>query len=204
VVIRKGEDWGINAPLAADGVVVNSDAAVGVLVADCRRAGQPVPPIGLLGGDLWKAFGEPDGGIERLRGPNARTVDCDLGVAQVDGQTRFFVAHAVVRNGWWRGRVVAIMNSEWMGGWRVVPRAHPNDGKLDVVDGNPAFGQRWIARKRLPFGDHLPHPELAVRRASTLELDLVRPAHVWLDGVDVGRAGSVSVQLEPDALTLVF
>lgn len=204
MTIRKGEDWGVNASLPEHGVVVSSDAEAAAVVEEFRGDGRPVPPLGIIGGDLWKAFGEPRGGLERLRGPDARTVDIDLGIAVVDGEPHYFVAHVIARNGWWRGRVVAVMNSEWLGAWRVVPRAHPNDGKLEIVDGNPDVGQRWIARKLLPLGDHLPHPDLSVRRSSAAEFELRPAAHVWLDGVDVGRARSLSVRLEADALTMVF
>ena len=40
---------------------------------------------------------------------------------------------------WWRGRVVAAMNAEFLGPWDVAPRAHPGDGLLDVLDVSPAM-----------------------------------------------------------------
>ena len=204
MTIRKGEDWGFDAPLPADGVIVATDAQARSVVEEHRRANREIPPLGLLGGDLWKALGAPTGGVDRLRSAAARTVPIDLGVAVVDGRMLWFVSHLFVKNSWWRGRVIAVMNTEFRGDWRVVSRAHPNDGVLDVVDGNPGLGQRWLARRRLQSGDHLPHPQLQLSRVRSVQFELKSPTHVWLDGIDVGRASQVSLRVEEDALTVVF
>ena len=53
-----------------------------------------------------------------------------------DGRRLTAVAHVVARGGgpWWRGPIVAVMNADRLGRWDVAPRAHPNDGRLDVVE----------------------------------------------------------------------
>ena len=130
------------------------------------------------------------------------TLTC-VGVALVDGTLHWFVAHAVVRRSWWRGRVVAAMNAEFVGRWDVAPRSHPNDGKLDVLDGDLGIGDRLKARSRLPLGTHVPHPDITERRVEHLALDLAQPTPVWLDGVAVGAARNLLLRVEPDALTVV-
>jgi diacylglycerol kinase family enzyme len=123
----------------------------------------------------------------------------------VDGVQHWFVAHLVARRSWWRGRIVAAMNAEFLGAWDVAPRAHPGDGLLDVLDVSAAMplADRFRARRRLPGGGHLPHPAVAVQRRPAVQVDLDGPTPVWLDGEQVGRARRLSVRVEPDALTCV-
>jgi diacylglycerol kinase family enzyme len=132
-------------------------------------------------------------------------VPVDLGAALIDGRLHWFVAHLVARHGWWRGRLVAAMNAEHLGAWDVAPRAHPGDGFLDVVDVSPSFGvgDRLKARSRVRSGTHVPHPLIAERRVPAAQFDLAPPLDVWLDGVRIGPAHSLSVRLEPDALICV-
>jgi hypothetical protein len=204
VTIRKGEAWGEVGGLPDGGVVVRSDAEARRVVTEARRAGRPLPPVGLLGGDLCRTLGGR-GDEARLRGDGAARLPVDVGSVLVDGVQHWFVAHLVVRRSWWRGRIVAAMNAEFVGAWDVAPRAHPDDGLLDVLDVSPAMPltDRVTARRRLPSGGHLPHPAIAVSRRPAVQFDLDRPTPVWLDGEPVGEARRLSVRLEPDALVCV-
>ena len=204
MTVRKGEAWGESGGLPAEGVIVGSDAEARVVVTEARRAGEPVPPLGLVGGDLCRTLGGR-GDVARLRSDDAVRVPVDLGSVLVDGRQHWFVAHLVARRGWWRGRIVAAMNAEFLGRWDVAPRAHPGDGVLDVleVDDRMGVGDRWRARSRLGTGSHLPHPAIAVSRRSAVQVDLDRPTPVWLDGERVDEARRLSVRVEPDALVCV-
>lgn len=202
MTVRKGEAWGEAGALPADGVLVRSDREAREVVEAARRRNEPVPTLGLLGGDLCRTLGGR-GDEDRLRSEQATRASVDLGEVLVDGKIHWFVAHLVARRSWWRGRTVAAMNAQWLGTWDVAPRAHPGDGLLDVVDGDLALGQRLKARRRLPTGTHLPHPDLRVRRAAALQLDLRPALDVWLDGQRVGRARTLSIRVEPDALQVV-
>jgi hypothetical protein len=204
VTLRRGEAWGEAGGLPAGGVVVGSDAEARAVVEAARRAGDPVPALGLVGGDLCRTLGGR-GDRGRIEGGGGVRVPVDLGSALVDGRHHWFVAHLVARRSWWRGRVVAVMNAEFLGPWDVAPRAHPGDGLLDVLDAAPSLrlGDRWKARRRLPTGAHLPHPAIAVARRAAVQIDLDRPTPVWLDGEPVGEARNLSVRLEPDALVCV-
>jgi hypothetical protein len=202
VTIERGEAWGVPGVLPPDGVVVRSDAEARAVVTSARRAGEPVPPLGLLGGDLCRALGGT-GDDARLRSGAGVVLPVDLGAVLVDGRLHWFVAHLVARRSWWRGRVVAVMNAQHLGHWDVAPRGHPNDGRVDVLDGDLPLGQRWQARRRLPLGTHVPHPNIAERHVSAVQLDLAAGTHVWLDGEDLGTARTLAVRVEPDALTCV-
>ena len=129
----------------------------------------------------------------------------DLGSVLVDGRQHWFVAHLVARRGWWRGRIVAAMNAEFLGPWDVAPRAHPGDGLLDVLDVAPAMSltDRWAARSRLRSGGHVPHPAIASAAGPRCRSSSTAPTPVWLDGERVGDARRLSVRVEPDALVCV-
>jgi hypothetical protein len=217
VTIRKGEAWGELQPLPDGTVFVRDDAAARRVVEAARRAGRPVPPLGFAGGDLFRTMGgrrdraaiEPaeHGGVRLRRGPDGSegqvtVAPVDLGSVLIDGRQHWFVAHVVARRSWWRGRIVAAMNAEFLGAWDVAPRGHPNDGRLDVFDVDSALslGDRWKARRRLPAGTHVPHPAIRQERVPAVQVEFDRPTPVWLDGERVGEGRRLSIRLEPDAL----
>jgi diacylglycerol kinase family enzyme len=183
-------------------VVVSSDRQARAIITAARRASEPIPPLGLIGGDLCRTLGGT-GDEARLRSDAAMQLPVDLGAVLVDGRLHWFVAHLVARRGWWRGRVVAAMNAQFLGPWDVAPRGHPNDGRLDVFDADLPFDERLQVRSRLKAGTHVPHPRIAERHVSAVQLDLDRPTPVRLDGDDVGTARTLVVHVEPDALLCV-
>jgi YegS C-terminal NAD kinase beta sandwich-like domain len=201
VTIRKGEAWGHPGPLPDDGVVVASDHDAAEVIERARREGRPYPPLGLVGGDLCRTLGG-SGGAGRLRTHDAVTFPVDLGEALVDGRLRFFVAHLVARNRWWT-RAFVVMNAQWVGGLNLGPRAHPNDGLLDVYDARLGFSDVVKVRARARAGAHLPHPGIKERRVPAAQVGFDRPTTVWLDGVRLGPARHLSVRVDRDALTVV-
>jgi hypothetical protein len=201
VTIEKGKAWGAPGPLPEDGVVVRSDGEARAVLEDARRAGRPFPVLGVLGGDLCRTLGGP-GDEGRLRSERAVTFPVDLGEALVDGVLHLFVAHLVARDRLWRDVFVA-MNAQWRGPWNLGPRGHPNDGRLDTYRATLTLGDLPKVRARLHHGTHLPHPRIKERRAAAVQVELDRPLPVAVDGVAVGRGRRISVQVEPDALTVV-
>jgi len=207
VTVEKGVDWGTTGPAPDDLVVVHTDAEARAAVASARDAGRPLPALGLLGGDLARTLG---GGRPGGRGDDAARLresgslaTVDLGIATIDGVAHPFVAHLVARRSWWRGRVVAVMNAQFVGRWDVAPRAHPGDGRVDVLDGDLGPGDRWKARSRLPAGTHVPHPGIRQARAARWEATFDRPTPIRLDGELVATARHVEVTVEPDVLRVV-
>ncbi len=195
MTIRRGEDWGGAEPVPADAHVVDSDRAAGELAAAHRRTDTPIPPMVLTGGDLARTLG---GGRPAA---TARTrVAIDLGAVLVDGRLHWFVAHLVARRSWLRGRIVVAANAAFLGRWNIAPRAHPGDGRLDILDADPSLGDRWKARRRLPLGTHVPHPAIEVRRVEATQIELAKPTPVRIDGHDIGAARTLSIRVEPAAL----
>lgn len=190
VTIRPGEPWGREVARPDDLVEVTSDAAL------ARRAGLPTA---VRGGDLFRSLGSP-----RPRG-RMQLVDVDGLRVVVDGVEHTAVAHVVMRRSWWRGRVVAVMNVDHLGAWNVAPRAHPNDGRFDVVevDAGMSLRDRWAARRRLPGGDHVPHPDIVTARRASHSWRFDRPMRVEVDGVAVGPGRAVDVEIVPDRFAVL-
>jgi hypothetical protein len=201
VTIEKGSPYGRPEPLSDRGVVVASDAEGRGALEAARREHRPFPPLGLLGGDLWRTLGGTSTDADRLWSSDAVTFRVDLGEVLLDGVLHLFVAHLVARNRWWT-RVVAGMNAQWIGRWNAGPRAHPGDGLLDVSDARLPLDQVLAVRSRLAHGAHLPHPGILEHRAPAVQVELERPLPVWLDGQRRPPARTLAMRVQPDALTV--
>jgi hypothetical protein len=190
MTIRKGEDWGEVVAAPRDLVDVTSDAALAARLAlgDDR-------PLRIRGGDLLATVGSPASGTA------VRRLPIDVLRVDADGTIVRAVAHVVVRRSWWRGPLLAVMNVDRLGRWDVAPRAHPNDGRADVVEVDAAMGARarWQASKRLPSGTHVPHPQVHTRRITAATWSFEQPLRLWVDGVDRGTVRELGVTVEPDA-----
>jgi diacylglycerol kinase family enzyme len=95
------------------------------------------------------------------------------------------------------------MNAAFLGRWNVAPRAHPGDGRLDVLEARLPFADRVKAWRRLPTGTHVPHPDIRERRLRSAEWRFDPPVTVWIDGEPVGRCRHLVIGVEPDRLEVV-
>ncbi len=223
MTVRRGEDWGEPGALADGCPLFAEDSAAARFVRD-RLAehqtadgrvldGGPTIEIGLLGGDLHASLGSPRHSERDLRAGSGTRFTVDLGMVRGElvGGGEFeecFLAHLVAmerrRVGTlFSARTVVVMNATHRGDKDLGPRAHPNDGLLDVTDGQLLWAERMRARKRMRTGSHLPHPMLATSRARTIEFRFSRPAALEVDGRPVGSATEMSVRCVPDALVVV-
>lgn len=213
-----GADYGEAGEIPPGAVAADSDAAAGRIVAEARRANRAIPPVVLTGGDLARTLGVATGGDE-ARDPGVETgqragtarsaaprdstgfrVEVDVGAALVNGRLHWFVAHLVARRSWWRGRLLVAANASFIGRWNAAPRSHPGDGRLDVFDADPPLMVRLAARRRLLSGTHVPHPRITQRRIAASQYDLEPDLDVYLDGVRLDRARTLSLRVEAGAL----
>lgn len=191
MTIQKGEPWGEAVARPTDLDIAGSDAALAVSIER-----DPGGDHAVTAGDLHRTLGSPTLGERRvLRLP------IDVVHVETDRSRHLAVAHVVIRRRWWRGRVVVVSNVDHLGEWNVAPRAHPNDGRLDLLDVDPAMPlrARLQARRRLHAGLHVPHPQIDVRRITEWEWNDPAGAGVWVDGIAIGKRTWVSVSVEPDA-----
>lgn len=194
MTIRKGEPWGEPVARPADLVRYGSDAELAAALAT-----DPHRPAGVTAGDLHRALGSPPDRSDMQRLP------IDAMDVEVDGGRVHAVASVVARRSWWRGPIVVVTNVGHLGEWNVAPRAHPNDGRLDVVvvDAAMTLRERWQARSRLRTGTHVPHPRIAVRTTTEVDEMFDRPLRVAVDGRDVGSSRRLRVAVVPDAHSVV-
>ncbi len=209
MTIRRGRSWGEPATLPTGAVMCHSDAETAATLGSAhdllaRHSPEQRPTVGLLGGDLFRTLGGQPG-APRWESGDAMAFPIDVMAIDLDGEPMLGVAHVVCRSGrWWAGPTLVAMNAAFVGEWYLGPRAHPNDGLVDVTEGQLAWAQRARGRRRMTSGSHLPHPDLAEARVSTLERSFDRPRRVWVDGVEVGPVSRLAVRVLPDACTVVI
>ncbi len=198
MTIRRGEAWGEAVAVPAGLTIVTTDVALHDVVTAARTAGAPVPPVGLGGGDLARTVA---GGGEDQFTTSATRVTLDLLRVTADGHSAWSTSHVVARRSWWRGEVLLAMTAQYLDGRDVAPRSHPNDGKVDLLRVDPAmpWRVRRQAARRARTGTHLPHPQLRAWQTASIEIDFVRPLHLWVDDRRWRTASSVHVTVEPDA-----
>lgn len=209
MTIRRGEPWGEAAPLPHGSPIASSNSELRTEITAQHSGLRSSGPIGVTGGDLWRVVGAPGGGTRRLHSDQAHTASIDLIEVTADGDRLWACVGVIARTSWWRGPVVAVMNAELVGQWRVAPAAHPNDGRLHVLAtglSGPSLSlrERMLARTRLRSGTHIPHPAISMRRVADAEFRFERPVTLWLDGEQVGRCRELSVAVVPDGAEIVF
>lgn len=205
MTIRRGEPWGERVPSPELLRVAPTDRDARNWVLARRADGRAVEPLGLGGGDLARTFGGGQPG--RFPGEVTRA-PVDLLRIEVEGSTTWAVAHVVARRSWWCGEVFFAMNAQYLTpreqSYDVAPRSHPNDGRVDVLRVAAAMPlrARRQALQRARTGTHLPHPQLTTAQASSFTATFDRPLVVWVDGVRWTTAATLTVTVEPDALTV--
>lgn len=199
MTIKRRESWGTVGAVPPEIVWCETDRDICAAVVAGTR------PVGVAGGDLARTLG--------VAGRGESGIEVGLDLIEVEyvcagrSQTTWAVAHCVARSslwrgGWWRGPIVAVMNAQFVNEFDVAPRGHPNDGRMEsiVVDGAMTIRQRWSARRRLPRGEHVPHP--AIRSSSITETAGSSRSILVVDGHRIGPVDRWSARLHPDRATV--
>lgn len=215
MTIEKGEPWGSTFDDEPPALTAVDDADLARL-ADQHSSPGKGPTIVVGSGDVASTIGAesvllaPDQSAARHH-----RYPMDLGSVSLGNRpghaelTVPFVAHVLGSRpaSWWPEPLqwpeLIVMNTPLAKGMRLGPRAHPNDGKLDITVGSLPWRERAEAKRRALTGSHLPHPRLDVRRRIADEFSPDRPLRVSVDGVDHGRWSWLSVRVLPDAFFLV-
>ena len=210
MTIEKGREWGEPHRVGARVVTAEDDADLAAKVDTSRRSDAIGVLFTVVSGDLAASLGHGDERVGGHGSANPMVYPMDLGVVEV-GRTagvvdaRFpFVAHVMGRRRRWAWPEFVAMNAPLVGGLRLGPRAHPNDGLLDITVGRLPWSQVREARRRARTGTHLPHPALTVSRSPAREYQTATPLRVAVDGADGGTWTWLRVVVEPDAFRLVL
>ena len=204
MTIEPGKAWGRAVPRPPDLEIVHGDAELAAAISLRRER-----PIAVASGDLARTIGVGQGGggsIATRQTINEFPVDL-LEVHLDDARDPIIAcAHVIAREPWYRahwlrGRILVVMNAEFIGEWDIAPRGHPNDGRAEVVEveSSMSLRDRLAARRRLPTGAHVPHPHIATRSIRTGTWTFERPLEVLADGRRIGAASTLSVKVIADA-----
>jgi len=212
VTIEKGKEWGHRGQCPADVLFADSDAD---LVT--QWLGDPSAVFVSRSGDLHTSLGSPTW-KDNVTSKDSREVQflpvdilrvvVSLDDHVITANTVEMYALSSVQIGSWlsRGRFVCVSNCGFVGEYNIAPRAHPNDGEMDVVtvSHNIDWRQRLQARSRARLGNHVPHPEIAMERgvAQSWTKESSRE-RLFVDGVVVKRWNAVRVSVIADACTVV-
>ena len=199
MTISKGAEWGKVVSRPDDLMLVTGDAALVEALATGAC------PVASTAGDLHRTVGGRNiDGLDRVL-----ELPIDLLDVTIDNGEHVACAHVQLRRprwrgGWWLGPVLMVMNAEFIGEWQIAARGHPNDGRAELCGWDRDFGvrDRIEARRRLPTGAHVPHPEIATGSFRQRSWQYGELLDVVIDGKRVGRTRSLDVVVRPDAATV--
>ena len=200
--IEKGRSWGSLSPLPPEGVIIKTNKELLEKVNDCKRQGIDLPTFGLLGGDLWRTLGGRRA-EERLYSGEATTLDIDLGCALLDGKIFWFCAHMFIGSKL-KGEKIFISNVAHYGKMNPAPKAHPGDGKFDMLEVKLSPFETFKAVKRVSAGTHIPHPGIKYKQVSSEQFSFGKKLSIEIDGKNIGKFSTVSIRIENEALRVVI
>lgn len=199
MTIEKGAPWGEPGCRGPATPVYGSDHELAAAAAAALDRGEHLEAA-VAAGDVLANLGV---GAERAPSEQHRYI-FDLGFVSLDGGPAVpFVAHVLAHRRFWAGDFAVVMNVGWLGSWYLGPRAHPNDGLLDVTAGRLDLRQRALARKRARTGTHLPHPDLSTHRSPRWQGLFEHPVRVIADDRTIGTATAIEAWIVPDGLTVI-
>lgn len=197
MTIHKGQPWGQNFEVPLTTRDVDSDWQL-------ARGTQADIHI-LSGGDVFASLGQPSA----IRIGESRTlvhIDAMECAITNDTTTYSLLASSTIEIGRWLGlgrsrRYLVVTNGGLLEGRHIAPRAHPNDGLLDLMNLNASISlrDRLNSRKRARTGVHIPHPAITISRGESFSFtrEYTREKLV-IDGHSISGWNSIEVKVHPD------
>ena len=207
MTIEKGTPWGEPMAPPADTPTYTDCAALGAHLSANPAVYRPgtvrQPHEFVLHDNSFRALL----GTERADEANAIRVPIDVLEVSFEHERgeRHAVAidHVMVGNRLLWGELTVVCNTGFWRSRRIAPRAHPNDGRADVVTVSDHMGmrQRLMAWRRTRWGTHLPHPAITIQQHAQYQWT-GGPRLLTIDGVRRGSVTSVDVRVIADALVV--
>ena len=210
MTIQKNSAYGVPALRPSNLIVLDSDLAI----ANHFTAHQQIEPCTVSKGSIAQSLGIS----RRLTQPDSDSnqqmtlVQIDLlqidhrTTTSIDAVTRLVVAGTLsIQPRTSLSTTLILSNSGILQKRDVLPRAHPNDGFVDVLEIDPKIStrQRIIAWHRSLTGSHLPHPSFRVGRSRDFEWS-GRPSKMIADGVTYKGVVWLQCKVLPDAMSIYF
>jgi hypothetical protein len=186
-------------------------------IAQHYSSGDTATPCTVTQGSIAQALGISSGRIQDPD-PNQQMTLVDIDLLQIDYRTttpstanssatsRIVVAGTIaIQHRILLSTCLILSNSGLLRSRDVLPRAHPNDGFVDVLEVDPKISirQRAIAWRRSATGSHLPHPSFRVSRSIDFQWS-GSPAHMIADGVTYKGVVWLQCTVLADAMKLYF
>ena len=208
MTIRKNETWGVTVARPENLVICETDAAASQLATDYYLQQKSIPAIAITRSNLSRALGTngADTNSQNMQATPFDLIEVTFVNASKIEQIFLAMGYGLLRKSWWRGEIVAAMNTSFIGDWDCAPRSHPNDGKFDLLTVNSEMKQtqRLIASRRLRLGTHLPHPQISVKQLTSFEADCSAKPNLYVDNRRFMSVNQCKFRLLPDALTLYW
>ena len=194
MTIRKGEDWGSQFTMPNDCVVVTDDASAARL--------QSQQTFYVSDGDLHEALGKPR---QPVVGESCHMLPIDamqytIQFSNGEGLTALAISSIAIGR-WYRGAFFVLSNSGFHKSRHLLPRAHPNDGFLDLLSlrSSMPLRQRFLFKRKSLISAHLPHPDIQVERVETFVSNRTKANEpLSIDGNRIRDWLSISVSIQPD------
>jgi len=192
MTVEKGAAWGTR--VVAPNIIETStsDQAVALVSGSSPQC--------ILGGELWKCLGEPE---LVTPGQWCHRVEIDALVCVVTTPKGVMEWRAAshIQIGTWLGvgRFIVLSNTGFIGSRRIAPRAHPNDGVVDVIElsADMSWRQRLLARKKSLQGIHIPHPAIQTSQVASVRFGrLRRRERLIIDGRRIKQWDSIVLTVE--------
>ena len=169
-------------------------------IAELYAAGESM--IGIIGGNLFTSLG---GNIALDYPSNSTVTSCsiDIGCVSIGDDSFYFASTLLVLNLLRPWTSTGIVNTQLSNGNRYAPKAHPGDGFMEEIESNLDIRQAIIARKKLRSGDHLPHPQLRLKKGKAFTYDFPKGMKLILDSKSIGRYKAFSVKVIPHAIQVI-
>ncbi|TSA51591.1 MAG: hypothetical protein D4R44_07725 [Actinobacteria bacterium] len=207
MVVSKGKYYGRAVPRPSELAILHSDAQLAARFSINER--KNLGACTISHGSIARSLGITD---TKTVTETMHMIDIDL----IDVQYRVkldplvtqklvVAGNVVLRNALWRKELIVVSNSGFVNNRDALPKAHPNDGLLDIltVSPNMSLRQRCVAMRRAKQGSHLPHPQMIASQNSTFRWS--GPAlRMYADDVRINGVVWMQCDILPDALTIHF
>ena len=181
-------------------VNMSSDRELGVYLRDHSAKQIHEQSIFMKSGDIPRVLGV----VDRARDAECIRIVIDaIVVSYTDSvgvdHTDVCIASMSIARRFFRGAISVVTNSGYWRNHEVAPRAHLNDGKLDIfeVSGAMRWSQRRLMWQKAEVGSHLPHPLLSYSQGEFFHWK-GSPRRLTIDGQFVGLVTKVSCRVQSD------
>lgn len=200
--ISPGSEWGASASIPQNAHVISSDRQLGVHLRDSSAKDVHGKSLLVTGGDITHVLGVKNRSLDT---GCVRVVIDAIAVSYTDihgsQHTDVCVGSLSISRRFQRGTISVVTNSGLWRGYEVAPRAHLNDGKLDIfeVSGAMRWSQRRLMWRKTATGTHLPHPLLSYSQGDFFNWE-GNPLRLEIDGQFVASVTMVTCRVQSDCV----